>query len=121
MHHRLELAGLDGESGRAQFSHEFLVVRARDLGSGGGIERGTTTLADVAVQRELRNDEERSTDLRNRPVHRLARLALEQSQVAKLAHDVADVSRGVIAADAEEDEQAPLDRAGDAIADADTR
>src|ERR1700741_3857327 len=62
-HHGLEFARGNGQLSRAQFSHDAFIQRAGVLGRRRGIERRTPALANVAIQRELRDDEHGAADV----------------------------------------------------------
>src|SRR5687768_8487557 len=120
-HHGLELAGGHRQGNCPQFSHEIFVERTRQVGWSGGIERRASALAHVAVQRELRDDQNRTASVEHRAVHQLSTLALEQPRIADLGGNVAHVVGGIVPAEAEQHEQAGANLAGHAVADAHPR
>ncbi len=104
-----------------QFSHDAFVQRARLFWRRSRVERRPPPLPDVAIQRELRDDEYATARVGDGSIHVASGFALEDPHLADLRHDVLHVVRAVIAADAEQDEEAGADLPRLAIADAHAR
>jgi len=89
-----------------------------DLGRGGPVPRGPPALADVAVQRELRNDQDLATHVRQRAVH-LAVLVLEHPEVEDLLRQPVVLAEPVVGSHADEQEEAGSDRGHELVTDRD--
>ncbi len=89
-----------------------------DLGRGGPVPRGPPALADVAVQRELRNDQDLATHVGQRTVH-LAVLVLEHPEVEDLLGQPVVLAEPVVGAHPNEQEETGSDLGHELVADPD--
>jgi hypothetical protein len=121
VHHRLESAGRHWHTSCLQFSHDCLVQRPRRLRRRRLVERRPSSLAHVAVERELRDDQHAASGVHDGAIHGLAGVGLEHAHVADLGGDIARVRLGVRLADAEQDEQSGADLSNHLIVDAHAR
>ena len=98
----------------SQACNEILVQGQGFVYSSSGGKRRPASLAAVARQRELRDDEDRASDVLDGSVHVLGwrRGILENTELANLAGDVLRIRRAVSLFDADEDEEAVVDRTG---------
>lgn len=65
-HHRAERAGLDGQAFGSQCLDDLQVQALRVLGIGSSFERRPSSTTNIAEERELRDHQDRATDV----VHR---------------------------------------------------
>lgn len=116
---RAEAARSDRKAALAQRGGDLEIER---LGAGrvlGPLEARASALAEAAGQGELADDEHRTTDVRDAAVHRL--VAGEDAQVGELVGGRAGIGRAVALLDADEHQEAALDRPDDLALDLDAR
>jgi len=65
-HHRAERAGLDGQAFGSQCLDDLQVQTLRVLGIGCAVERRPSSTTNVAEERELRDHQDRATDVGHR-------------------------------------------------------
>src|SRR5262245_9396071 len=69
VHVGLKAAGLDRQSTNSETGHEVLIARARGIWCGRRVECRSSALADIAEQRELRDDEYAAAGVDDRTIH----------------------------------------------------
>src|ERR1700758_5331169 len=111
-HHLLKATRFTTEAGRAHAADESFVERARHLGARGVVEGRPLPLADISKQRELRHRQDRSADLRHRPVH-LARIIFEDAEPYELVGQIRSPALRVLVANSQKHKHAPANFSGD--------
>lgn len=102
----------------ANLRDEIFVEFTRALGTSGLIEGRSLPAPNVAIQRELRNGEYRSAEIRHAQVH-LPGCVLKDAESGNLLGEVICVGFVVAAADAKQHKQAGSDFANDSALDCD--
>ena len=115
-HGGLEAAGFAGQSQGADLIDEEFVELAGMAGRGGGVEGRTFAAADVAVERELRDCQNAGAGFERAAVH-FPLVIFEDAEAGDFFGEVNRVGFGVVAGNAEEDEESQADLASDLVAD----
>ena len=112
LHHRAEDAfGHARGPPRATRATNWRYSACAASGRRRGHVAGTAAAAGVAVERELRDHQDRAADLERGEVH-LARRVVEDPQVGDLVRQGVGVRGPVVAPDGEQDDEAAADLAG---------
>jgi len=93
------------------FFHEVLIESASLLSRRGEVEAGTASLAAIAIERELRNNEQRGSHINKAAVH-LTGIIGKDAQVRDLVHQIIGVRLTVSLGNSQQDHQAGVDSAG---------
>src|SRR6266478_1256750 len=119
-HRRLEDSGFNTHYGAPRHGDEMFVKRTRLLGRGGGVETGAASLAAIAVERELRDDEQRTSGVNQASVH-LARVIRKNAQVEDFVREVLGGGLAIGFGHAQQNQQSRTDLAGHGAVDFDAR
>jgi hypothetical protein len=119
-HRRAEAAALDLQAAAAERATEGVVEALSAVGRRGLREVGTASVAEVAIEGELRDGEHRSGDVRDR-ARELAAVVVEDAQRRDLRGEALPVFGSIVRADAEEDDETAVDRRDALARDLDVR
>ena len=114
VHHRAEAASFDVRAAGAKLRDELFVEGLGNLWRRGFVERGTPALPAVAVERELRDDQQRASCIGDGEIH-LALAVLEYSERQYFLREILRVYIGIVLPGPEEDEH-PLPYSADGLA-----